>query len=115
MVATELTVIDANAGSFALVAEATADVSNGNKFLNDGRTCFIVSNEEASNALTAVITGNTDRYGRQALKSLSVTAGRCACSGFLPVDVFNDSSGYANVTYTGSGTAVRVFAVRMNQ
>lgn len=109
---TTLTVLAAGLGNLALLTEASADQANGNDFVNDGNTVFIVSNEDTSTSTTVSIAANNDKYGRAVTKSVAVPIGRVAIIGPLDPDVFNDSNGKVGVTYT-SGTNIKVFPVAL--
>lgn len=114
MVATNLTVQELPLGGLTLMTENAADASNGNSFLNDGNTIFVISNEDASTATTVGIEVNPDRYGRDKTLSLSVPAGRVAIAGPFDPAVFNQTGGKIALTFTSS-TNVKVCPVRLKK
>lgn len=112
-VPTALTVVT-QSETAAAFADNAADTSNGNKIFN--ASCDVVlllRNTHATNSSTATITAqatsvNIPGYGlmTKANNAVVLAAGAVKHVGPLPCGSWNDSSGYVQVTYTGTGTVL---------
>jgi len=110
---TTLTVTEYTDAAVAAASNA-ADTSNGNRFKNTDENVFVMfQNTHGSNSSTVTITAQTTSkyvpgYGTLTRADISVVlaAGAVKFVGPLPRNIFNDASGYVNMTYSGTGTVV---------
>ena len=107
-----LTVLTSSPTS-ATALGAAAVAAGGDQFLNDGDTILYFKNTNASSRTVTIATGGT--IGGLAIADASVTLAQNdekVVGPFRP-DIFNDSSGYIQLTYTADA-GVTVAAVRIH-
>lgn len=105
---------------FANNALFTTSSSNGDKFLNTGKEVLLFMNSSSQGAGAAVTIGvtaqNPDNFGGAAsLHNLSTSIpsssfGVNVLGPFQP-SIYNDASGFCNITYSAGGLAVAVASV----
>lgn len=118
-VPTTLSIVNVSASGTSL-ADNTADTSNGDRVLNPGGDVFfIIRNTHASNSSTVTFVTPTAApvipgWGAVARASLAVTlaAGEVKHVGPFRSNLWNDTSGYVQLTYSGTG-AVKVSPLRL--
>ncbi len=107
-----LTVNDVSAtAGFDAKSSFTAVAAGGDQFLNDGKTFFIIKNGDGSTMVVTVATSGT--YSGRAIAddtyTIATTTGETV-SPFFPKGVFNDGSGYVQLTYsTDTSVTIAVF------
>jgi hypothetical protein len=92
-------------------ADATAAAGGGDKFANDGFTFLMIKNGDASDhTVTATIQLAVDGQTPSGA-SHNITAGHTAILGPFPTSIYNDGSGFCNLTYSAV-TSVTVLPVK---
>lgn len=106
-----LTVLTASPSSGQALG-AAAVAAGGDQFLNDGDIILYFKNTNASSRTVTVATGGT--IGGLAIADVTVALAQNEEKVVGPFDprIFNDSSGYVQLTYTAA-TDVTVAAIRV--
>lgn len=100
------------AGAPSVFAPADAAVG-GDQFLNDGRTILYLRNTNATTRTVTIATAGT--IGGLAIADVAVAVAQDEVRIVGPFEprIYNDASGYVQLTYTGVATLLSVAAVRM--
>jgi hypothetical protein len=112
-VPTTLSVVDLSQTAAAF-ADNAADTANGNQVRNlNCDTVLLFRNTHATNSSTATVTSQSGTFvvpgvGSVQLANLSVVlaAGAVKHIGPFPCKGFTDTSGYIQITYSGTGTVL---------
>jgi hypothetical protein len=91
---------------------AAVDGTNGNSFQNDGRMILHVANGAVAPITVTIDTPNTVDGLAVAQLPVVVTNGEERYIGPFPPNIYNDSSGNVNVTYS-SGATVTAAVLRL--
>ena len=95
--------ISAIVPTIAGVTAAPAAVNSSDKFLNDGSTILRVINGSGS-SITVTIDAQSLGGVSFSDPTVTVAAGATKYIGPFRADIFNDSSGYVNVSYSATTT-----------
>lgn len=115
---TSIVMAAATTSPFTLSTAASS--STGDKFPNTGKELVIFQNTSSQGGATVVVTvvaQNVDNFGGAAsLHNLTISIPSSSLFGLtaigpFPTAVFNDTSGFCNLTYSASGLNVGVFGV----
>lgn len=106
----ELTVQEAAQAGVALTLNSAA--AGGDEFSNDGRTIIIAENGDGSST-TITVTSEATLAGLAVSDlEVAVAAGATKAIGPFPVNVFNDSDGNVNLSYS-SVTSLTVAVLKV--
>ena len=96
----------------AVFAPADAAVG-GDQFLNDGRIVLYLRNTNATTRTVTIATAGT--IGGLAIADVTVAVAQDEVRLVGPFDprIYNDTSGYVQLTYTAVATLLSVAAIRM--
>jgi len=100
------------AGAPAVLAPANCAVG-GDQFLNDGRTILYFKNTNVTTRTVTIATAGT--IGGLAIADVTVAVAQDETRIVGPFDprIYNDASGYVQLTYTAVATLLTVAPIRM--
>jgi hypothetical protein len=91
---------------------AAVDATNGNRFINDGRMFLHVKNGHTSPITVTIATPGTVDGLAVADQAVVVTNAEERMIGPFPPGIYNDGSGYVQITYS-LGTAMTIALLRL--
>jgi len=92
----------------------TAAAGGGDAFANDGKTVFVANNASGGDITLTLVTQATTDGLAVADRTFVLTAGDLEVIADLDPDVYNDTSGLCQVTYSGV-TSLTVNPFRLNK
>lgn len=98
----------------ASISYAAADVTNGNKFDNDGSTVLVVKNTGAA-AINVTVTAVPDEAGRSVNLVQSVAAGAEAIIGPLRTGWWNQRGADLGKVYVSCSAAASIAALKLQR
>jgi len=98
------------AGDVLTPANAAA---GGDQFLNDGRTILYFKNTNATTRTVTIATAGTIGGLAIANVDVAVAENEVRIVGPFEPRIYNDASGYVQLTYTGVATLLTVAAIRV--
>ncbi|HVS37200.1 MAG TPA: hypothetical protein VMS17_16680 [Gemmataceae bacterium] len=111
--ATLTVTVMSRAGQDVTALAASADAAKTDKWLNTGAEFFVIVNGSGSPTTATLnlgVGGIVDGQTPSA-RTVTVLAGHTAVMGPFPTNFYNDSNGYASITYSAV-TTVTVLVVR---
>ncbi len=87
--------------------------AGGDQVLNDGRTILYFKNTNATTRTVTLATGGTAQGIAIADISVTVAENEERIIGPFPTEIFNDSNGYIQLTYSAVATLLTVAAIRV--
>ncbi len=104
------TTVGAGAGDVLTPANAAA---GGDQFLNDGRTVLYFKNTNATTRTITIATAGTIGGLAIADVTVAVAENEVRLVGPFEPRIYNDASGYVQLTYTAVATLLTVAAIRV--
>lgn len=92
----------------------TAAAGGGDEFANDGNTVFIANNGSGGDITLTIVSQATADGLAIADRTVTLTAGDLEAVADLDPDIYNDSDGMVQVTYSGV-TSLTVNPFRLNK